>query len=430
MIKIRTKKKILFIITNFSVFYSFFRDDIRNIAKYYDIHFLVYKYGFHNQNFQKKNFDILSKLKKKQIIKKIFWLEEVSYSNFYKNLLFNRELIKIIKKIKTLNIDYFLLPPFFHYWEELFFQIFKKHNIFCYLLNAPGGLDYFNNFRQLKKSLKLNKLFYGFHFKSDNQNFYFINQRPLANNYIILIYQKLNIAFSKLLNHYLIPILLIKKIINTKSIYYRLNFKFYLCKKIINFNNQFKIFLKKFNLKKRTIIFLCSKYNFDKEPQDYNWIYTYSSSKDKQTLSKLFNYLKILKKLKKLNYVYFKGHPTWEHEYIQNFFFTKLRQHGIKFKFIDSIDYIDFSKFYGLISAPSTVLVEAQYHNPNIKIIGIRRNKNITSGLLLNFYSLSQKQIIWEPKIDVLKNYLTKKKINTNIGNNLKDIISQVDEKN
>ena len=45
---------------------------------------------------------------------------------------------------------------------------------------------------------------------------------------------------------------------------------------------------------------------------DYNWIFAYSSN-NKILFLKLFKYLLMLKKLNKLNKIYFKGHPTWQH---------------------------------------------------------------------------------------------------------------------
>ena len=220
----------------------------------------------------------------------------------------------------------------------------------------------------------------------------------------------------------MIPIILIKRTINIKSIYYKLNLNFFVFDKIIIFGNEFKKFLVNLKLQKNTKIYLCSKYNQDKQIKNYNWIYTYSSSKDKQVLSKLFNYLKILKKLKKINYIYFKGHPTWKHEIIEKNFFIKLKQIGIKFKFIDNYKKIDFLKYYGLISAPSTVLSEGLYNNPNLKIIGIRKNKYITSGLLYQFYKY-KKKIIWEPKITDLKNFLSKNKRDILAKKSFKEIL-------
>ena len=131
----------------------------------------------------------------------------------------------------------------------------------------------------------------------------------------------------------------------------------------------------------------------------------------------------ILKKLKKINSISFKGHPTWKHDAIEKSFFKKLKENGIKFNFIDSYKKINYSKYYGLISAPSTVLLESIYNNPDIKIIGINQDKNITSGLLHQFYYLDNKNIIWNPRNRELKKYLLKNKRNIQFTNNLKNIL-------
>ena len=208
------KKKILFLINDFNIFTGFFKNDILHISKNYDIYFLIYKSGFDDKNFRNYQFNWCKTLEQKKIVKKIIWIEEVSYSNFYKNIIFNKKFINIINQVKLLNIDYFLCPNFFYYWEEIFFQIFKKKKIFCYLLNAPTGLDFFNNSTQLKKSLRKKKLFKSFYFKSDNSENHSLNTKNLNhNNFLIYIYQKINIVLSKLVSHYLIPVYLIKRTI-------------------------------------------------------------------------------------------------------------------------------------------------------------------------------------------------------------------------
>ena len=418
------KKKILFLINDFNIFTGFFKNDILHISKNYDIYFLIYKSGFDDENFRNYQFNWCKTLEQKKIVKKIIWMQEVSYTNFYENLIFNKKFINIINQVKLLNIDYFLCPNFFYYWEKIFFQIFKKKKIFCYLLNAPTGLDFFNNSTQLKKSLRTKKLFKSFYFKSDNSENHSLNTKNLNhNNFLIFIYQKMNITLSKLVSHYLTPVYLIKRTIKINSIFYKLNMNFFDFDRIIIFSHQFKIFLKNFKLNKDTKVHMCTKYNPQKKTTNYNWIYTYASAKDNQVLSKLFNYLIILKKLKKINSISFKGHPTWKHEAIEKSFFKKLKENGIKFNFIDSYKKINYLKYYGLISSPSTILLESIYNNPDIKIIGINQDKNISSGLLQQFYHLNNKKIIWEPRNQELKKYLVKNKKDIISINNLKNIL-------
>ena len=118
------KKKILFLINDFNIFTGFFKNDILHISKNYDIYFLIYKSGFDDENFRNYQFNWCKTLEQKKIVKKIIWMQEVSYTNFYENLIFNKKFINIINQVKLLNIDYFLCPNFFYYWEKIFFQIF------------------------------------------------------------------------------------------------------------------------------------------------------------------------------------------------------------------------------------------------------------------------------------------------------------------
>ena len=63
-------------------------------------------------------------LQKKKVAKKVWWLDEASYTNIFKNLKFNRNFIKIINQIKFTNIDFFLCPNKYHYWEDIFYEYF------------------------------------------------------------------------------------------------------------------------------------------------------------------------------------------------------------------------------------------------------------------------------------------------------------------
>ncbi len=419
------KKKILFIITNTNIFTGFFKSEIKNISKSYDIYFLVSSYGFDNIKFHKSKLRWFRELKRKKLVKKIILLKTASYTNFIKTLIFNKQLISKLKEIKNLNIDYFLFPNRSMYWEEIFFEYFKKKKIFCYLTNPPSSLDFFNNIEAFKKSFFKKKVYRNHIVKSDNPELHFQNTKSLnRENYFDFFVQKINIFLSKQINHFFLPIFLIRKKININSIYYKLDLNFLNFKKIIIFSEEFKIFFKKISITKDTKIYLCSKNSKNINIKNYNWIFPYASN-DTNTLSKLFKYLLMLKKLKKINQIYFKGHPTWKHENIDKNFFKKLRNNNIKYKQLDSYQNINFSKYYGVISIPSTVLIESTYHNPDIKIIGIKRNKNLTSGLLYKFYSINKKKIIWEPNLKDLKIYIKIKNKNKLIVNNLKNFFSQ-----
>ena len=415
------KKKILFLVTHSIIFKGFFQSEIKNLSKIYDIYFLVSKYGFDNFEFRKKQRKWYKDLEKKKITKKIFFLEQISYSNFYKSITFNIKLISILKNIKKLNIDIFLLPNKTYYWEEIFFEYFKNKKIFCYLTNPPSGLDLFNNFHELKKSIKNKKIFKTFMIKSDSKKLHSFNTNELNNkNLFILFFQKVNIFFSKFINHYLFPFFLIGNSIQFNSIYYQLNLNFLFYPKIIIFNPVFKVFINKLVKNKNNEVYLCSK-NFKRHSKmDYNWIFAYSSN-NKILFLKLFKYLIMLKKLNKLNKIYLKGHPTWQHSSVEIKYIKLLEKNGIKFQHLSPYDNINYSKYFGLISTPSSVMLEANYNCPNMKIIGIKKSENLISGLLNKFYRAYDNKVIWEPNFKNLKIYLNNDHGNKMKNNNLKN---------
>lgn len=124
------KKRILFLATNTNIFTGFFRSEIKNISKVFDIYFLVSKYGFENTKFRKSKKIWFKELEKKKISKKTIWLDQVTYTNFFKNFIFNIRLIDTFKEIKSLDIDIFLLPNRSSYWEEILYELFKKKKSF------------------------------------------------------------------------------------------------------------------------------------------------------------------------------------------------------------------------------------------------------------------------------------------------------------
>ena len=66
--------------------------------------------------------------------------------------------------------------------------------------------------------------------------------------------------------------------------------------------------------------------------------------------------------------------------------YIKLLEKWNKIPTFTPYDNINYSKYFGLISTPSSVMLEANYNCPNMKIIGIKKVKNLISGLLNKFY--------------------------------------------
>lgn len=219
------------------------------------------------------------------------------------------------------------------------------------------------------------------------------------------------------------PLFLINRTIKRNSIFYKLDLSFLKFSKIIIFNQEFKFFLKKLSLDKKIKINYCSK-NILEKNKKHDWIFTYASN-DKYALNISLKYIIKLKKLNKIDTIYLKGHPTWKHEKIDESFFSLLKKNKIKYKELNPYKNTNYLNFYGLISAPSTVLLESIYNNPKIKIIGIKKNNFLTSGLLFKFYFNYKKNIIWEPSFKNLKKYLQyNNKLNNN-HNSLKTLLLQ-----
>ena len=81
--------------------------------------------------------------------------------------------------------------------RNFFLNILKK-KIFCYLTNPPSGLDLFNNFHELKKSIKNKKIFKTFMIKSDSKKLHSFNTNELNNKNLFILFFKKLIFFFKI----------------------------------------------------------------------------------------------------------------------------------------------------------------------------------------------------------------------------------------
>ena len=72
---------------------------------------------------------------------------------------------------------------------------------------------------------------------------------------------------------------------------------------------------------------------------------------------------------------------------------------------------IEYEKYYGIISEPSSVFLESIIYNSNINIIGISKNYQTTSGAISQFYK-QIRSICWEPRIKNLIVFFNKKNLN------------------
>ena len=289
-------------------------------------------------------------------------------------------------------------------------------------------MDLFNSLKEFKKSLKKGKIENKekFNVISDSLAMHNFNTKTVKKKkFISFFFEKLNIFMCKNVNHYFLPYLLVKKTFNPNSIQNKLNLNFLDFKKILIFNEEYKDYLSNFSLKNKQV-FVYKSSNLKNKISNFNWIYAFSGTRDKKVLEKILKYLLILKKIKKLNKISFKGHPYWKHEDIGKDFLKILRKNYIKYDLIKNYENIDYLNYYGVITSPSTILLESTFNNPSIKLIGIKHDKYNVSRSLFEFYKIVNKKIIWEPNINNLKKYLLKKKIKQNFtSNNLKEFFTK-----
>ena len=114
------------------------------------------------------------------------------------------------------------------------------------------------------------------------------------------------------------------------------------------------------------------------------------------------------KKNKQNRKIYIKRHPTWQSKKLDKNFFIKLNEIKVKYKILNKTKNIIYEKYFGIISEPSTAYIEGLLHNKNIKIIGISKNIQTTSGAIFELYK-KIKEICWDPDIKILKRHLSNK---------------------
>ena len=102
-----------------------------------------------------------------------------------------------------------------------------------------------------------------------------------------------------------------------------------------------------------------------------------------------------------------------------------MKKTGIKFSFLNSYKNLNYSKYYGLITSPSSVIVESAYNQPSIKII-IMKSKNYASGMLHKFYKSSNGKNLWDPTYIQLVNFLKKKNKPKLNSKNFKQILLEI----
>ncbi len=412
-------KKILFIISNPSQFKNFFRNKLHSTYKECEISFLIYPYSFSSNKYLAKDVkQWIKSIKKKTLIKKIWYLDRYSYLDIKININANLKLLKIIKGIEKENFDILFVPPCSHYWEKIIIKYFNKKKIIGYLLSPPSGLDLFNSLNDFYESIKKKRLIFKtgkFVVKSDNNYLHQINtnSKNIKKNYLSLsfIYEKILIRINLIFNFIILPIYLNCFSFKTNNFYDKLNFNFFEVNKIVCFHPLLFNLLKKSYPKKKIYFTKLFIKNLNTGPTvQKDWIFLCNDTYYK-SLDSFYKILTNLKKINKINKIFIKKHPTWESKNLDRNFYNKLNKLNIKYQILNKTKNIEYEKYYGIISEPSSVFLESIIYNSNINIIGISKNYQTTSGAISQFYK-QIRYICWEPRIKNLIVFFNKKNLN------------------
>ena len=406
-----TSKKILFITSNPSQFKGFFRSCLKILAKRYDIYILIYPYPFKNSKNLKKIIQNWTRdLKKKSIIKYVWYLKDYSYSNIKQNINSNLKFLRIIKEIDKIDIDVFFTTNLGHYWEKILFKFFhKKKKIGC-LLSPPSGMDLFNSFRDFNKSLIFKKFFFDkgkYTIKSDNNYFHNINTNSYRSSnkipVISFILEKIRVRINLLINLFIIPIYLNISRIKINSFEDKINFNFKGVDEFVCFHQNLVEPIRRIYPYKKIKIF--PNFNYKKKNlRNKKWIYL-CDNENKTSLAKLFKILINLKKINEINKLYIKQHPSWFSKKINKDFKKKLKDVKITYEILNKSENALFEKVQGIILEPGSSIIEGLSHNLNLKILVIKSNYNLTSGAVFQFYKKFN-EICWNHDVKNLKKYL------------------------
>ncbi len=404
-------KKLLFITSNPSQFKGFFRNKLNKLSKENDIYLLIYPYGFErNKELKKHIHEWTEDLKKKSIIKQVWYLNKYSYTNIKQNINFNIKFLKIIKKIELINFDIFLISNIGHFWEKILVKYFHKKKKIAYLLSPPSGMDLFNSFKDFMKSLKFQSFIFDkgkFTVRSDNNYYDQINTNSLRLKRKIPIVsfatEKIKIRINLFINFFIIPIYLNILKIQKNSFADQINFNFYNVDGIICFHKHLLRILQTMYPNTK-IKCLSLNYNEIKNSNQKKWIYLYDNT-NKATLKKLCKILINLKKINRINILYIKQHPTWQSNKLEDDFKKKLKEIKIPYEILEKTKNVIYEKNEGIILEPGSSIIEGLTFKKNLKILAIKSNYNVTSGAVYQFYKKFD-EICWNHDVRSLKKYL------------------------
>ena len=407
-------KKLLIVTSNSSQFRGFFRNKLKLIDKKIDIYLLIYPYGFHSPGVKKEIKNWTDLLKKKSVIKQAWYLDLYSYEKIRLNINFNINFLRMIKRIKQKNFDFFLVATQGHYWEKILVKYFNKKELIGYLLSPPSGMDYFNSLNDFFKSIQNKKFIFNngeYVVKSDNDYFHQINSNQIVlkknTNIINWILIKIKVRINLLINLIIMPKYLKLSSINYNNFFDKVNFSFNGVNKMIVFHSNISNLLKKTFFDKKiyfnNLINKRIKYSINNK-----WIYLNDNNNDKSV--EVFCKIIInLKKINKINKIYIKQHPVWLSKKLDLNFEKKLKETKIPYEILNNYENVIYENYQGIILEPGSSVLESLFNIPQIKILCIKSNYLISSGAIIQFYK-QFKEVCWKHDVKSLKKFLNKKK--------------------
>ena len=409
------KKKILLIPKNPYIFRGIFNLELLNLSKDFEI-YIVFCHPVLEKNSKYKIIFLnwLRYLKKKKIIKFYLLLNCENYFDIKQTLLLNKKIKKLINFIKKNHIESIIFFSKNIYWEEMLFQIFKKKlKIFGFLLSAPSGIDIFNKLEDFISSYRKKKYLNSNYFQYLNDNEDAFNK---FKNFNIPIYKKKNINFfkdkiiviiCKFINFFFLP-LSYGVFIFRPYFMKKLDVNFKNIKHIFTYNKSLNYLLKKILINK-TINQVNLNSSINKnciKNNSYKWIF-FLQNNSNSVLNECTNIIIELKKLKKIKYLYIKAPIDWPVNSLCQNFINNLKKNLINFKIINPLEFIDYKKYYGIISPPSTVHFESAISNSYIKRIGLISDNFTISPALYQLYK-KEKNILWKiNNMQKLQKYLS-----------------------
>ena len=402
-------KKLLFVTSNPSQFKGFFRNKLNALSKESDIYLLIYTYGFKNRKLKNHIYEWTKDLKKKLIIKRVWYLSEYSYTNTKQNINFNVEFLKIIKKIDLINFDILLISNIGNYWEKILVEYYNKKKKIAFLLSPPSGMDLFNSFSDFMKSLKLQSFFLKkgkFIIRSDNNylhqkntNSSHLNKKSPILSFVI---EKIKVRINLFINFFIIPTYLNIFKLKKNSFVDQINFNFLNVDGIICFHKSLVQVLKTMYPNTK-IKHLNLNNNKIKNSKQKKWIFLCDNN-NKATFEKLYKIIINLKKINRINLLYIKQHPTWLSSELDVDFKKKLKEIKIPYMILEKTKNVIYENIEGIILEPGSSIIEGLTHKENLKILAIKSNYNLTSGAIFQFYKKFD-EICWNHDVRSLKKY-------------------------